>query len=235
VVWLSHVFFDSAFAVEAVDEIVAAAPEHALVVVDGYHAFCALPIELPARVHARAFYLAGSYKYAMAGEGACFLAVPPGCRLRPVDTGWFATFSGLAAAQPNEVPYSDDGFRFWGATFGACGLYRLNAAMDWLQSTGTTIADVHRHARRMQDRFLAGLARLHLLELRVEDLVLPTAAPRGNFLVFDVDDAETRYRRLSDADVVIDRRDRRLRFGFGVYHDDTQVDALLQRLAATLR
>ncbi len=38
-------------------------------------------------IHARAFYLAGGYKYAMSGEGACFLAIPPGCDLRPADTG----------------------------------------------------------------------------------------------------------------------------------------------------
>jgi len=76
-VWVSHVFFDSGFVVEALEDIVAAAPANALVAIDGYHAFCALPVDL-SRIHQRAFYLAGSYKYAMAGEGACVLAVPPG-------------------------------------------------------------------------------------------------------------------------------------------------------------
>jgi selenocysteine lyase/cysteine desulfurase len=228
-VWLSHVFFDCAFVVQDLETIVAAAPENAIVVIDGYHAFCAMPVDL-SRLHRRAFYLAGSYKYAMAGEGACLLAVPPECRLRPVDTGWFATFSGLSGPQGAEVPYSDDGFRFWGATFSACGLYRLNAAMEWLQSTGHTTADVHRHAHRMQERFLAGLGRLDLSWLRAENLVPGPGVPRGNFLVFDVDDAERLYQRISDANIVIDRRDRRLRFGFGVYHDDGQVDRLLDRL-----
>jgi selenocysteine lyase/cysteine desulfurase len=233
-VWFSHVFFDCAFVVEGLEAIVDAAPERALVVIDGYHAFCALPVDL-SRVHGRAFYVAGSYKYAMAGEGACVLAIPPGCRLRPVDTGWFATFSGLTGPQSEEVPYSDDGFRFWGATFGACGLYRLNAAMEWLHATGHTIADVHRHARRLQERFLGGLERLKLSELRVADLVLPRDAPRGNFLVFDVDDAKERYERITEAGIGIDRRDRRLRFGFGVYQDDEQVDRLLDALSRTLR
>ena len=234
-VWVSHVFFDSGFVVEALEDIVAAAPANALVAIDGYHAFCALPVDL-SRIHQRAFYLAGSYKYAMAGEGACVLAVPPGCRLRPVDTGWFATFSTMTGPQGGDaVPYSDDGFRFWGATFDSCGLYRLNAAMDWLASTGHTIADVHRHAERMQERFLAGLERAALAELRIADLVPPRGIPRGNFLVFDVDDAEARYRRITEAGIAIDRRDRRLRFGFGVYHDDAQVDRLLETLAKTLR
>ncbi len=233
-VWLSHVFFDSAFVVEALEEIVEAMPPNALAVIDGYHAFCALPVDL-ARIHRRAFYLAGSYKYAMAGEGACLLAVPPECRLRPVDTGWFATFSTMTGPQGDTVPYSDDGFRFWGATFDSCGLYRLNAAMDWLVSTGNNIAHVHAHAKRMQERFLEGLGRLALKELRVENLVLPRGVPRGNFLVFDVDDAEGRHRRIGEAGVAIDRRDRRLRFGFGVYHDDAQVDRLLDALSRALR
>src|SRR5258706_16138023 len=107
--------------------------------------------------------------------------------------------------------------------------------MDWPASTGNTIAHVHAHAKRMQERFLQGLERLALKELRVENLVLPRGVPRGNFLVFDVDDAEGRHRRITDAGVAIDRRDRRLRFGFGVYHDDAQVDRLLDAVSRTLR
>jgi len=233
-VWISHVFFDSSFVVEALDAIVAAAPADSMVVVDGYHAFCSMGVDL-SRLAPRAFYMAGSYKYAMGGEGACFLAVPPGCRLRPADTGWFATFSTMTGPQGDQVPYSDDGFRFWGATYDPGGLYRLNASMEWLASTGTTHADVRRHAHRMQERFLAGLRAAKLDELRVEDLVPPLGTPRGNFLVFDVEDAEERYKRITAAGIGIDRRDRRLRFGFGVYHDDDQVDRLLETLGRTLR
>ena len=233
-VWISHVFFDSSFVVEALDAIVAAAPKDAMVVVDGYHAFCSMPVDL-SRIAPRVFYLAGSYKYAMGGEGACLLAVPPGCRLRPVDTGWFATFSTMTGPQGDQVPYSDDGFRFWGATFDASGLYRLNASMEWLASTGTTHADVRRHAHRMQERFLAGLESARFAELRVEDLVPPRGTARGNFLVFDVDAAEEKYKRITAAGIGIDRRDRRLRFGFGVYHDDEQVDRLVETLGRTLR
>lgn len=233
-VWISHVFFDSAFVVRELDAIVDAAPKDAMVVVDGYHAFCSMPVDL-SRIAPRAFWMAGSYKYAMGGEGACLLAVPPGCRLRPADTGWFATFSTMTGPQGAQVPYSDDGFRFWGATYDPCGLYRLNASMEWLASTGTTHADVHRHAHKMQDRFLQGLERLGLRELAIANLVLPRGTPRGNFLVFDVDDAEGKYKRITEAGVGIDRRDRRLRFGFGVYHDEDMVDRLLETLAKTLR
>ena len=233
-VWLSHVFFDSAFVVEDLESICAAAPAESIVCIDGYHAFCALPVDL-ARIHRRAFYVGGGYKYAMTGEGAAFLAIPPGCKLRPVDTGWFASFDRLSSAPGATVPYADDAFRFWGATFDACGVYRFNAAMDWLVSTGTTIADVHRHAVRLQKHFLDDLARCGVSALSPAHLVPPPGVPRGNFLVFDVDGAEEIARRLAAANIVIDRRDRRLRFGFGVYHDEAEVHRLVEAVAHALR
>jgi kynureninase len=233
-VWLSHVFFDSGFVVHDLEAICAAAPAGAMVCIDGYHAFCALPADL-SRVHKRAFYLAGGYKYAMSGEGACFLAVPPGSTLRPADTGWFASFDTLASAPGAAVPYAEDAFRFWGATFDPSGLYRFNAAMDWLVSTGTTIEDVHLHSVRMQKHFLDGLLRLHIAALAPHHLVPPAGLPRGNFLAFDVDDAEAMHRRIAAQNVVIDRRDRRLRFGFGVYHEETDVELLLAAVARALK
>jgi kynureninase len=233
-VFVSHVFFDSGFVVPALEQIVDAAPAEAIVIIDGYHAFCALPVDL-ARVHRRAFYLGGGYKYAMTGEGACFLAVPPGCTLRPIDTGWYASFGTLEGREAENVHYADDGYRFWGATFDPSGLYRFNAAMDWLASTGTTIADVHRHALSLQKHFLDGLARLSLSELPASSLVPPAALARGNFLAFDVDAAEERHKRIAAQGVVIDRRARRLRFGFGVYHSEHDVRLLLEALSRALR
>jgi selenocysteine lyase/cysteine desulfurase len=233
-IWLSHVFYDSGFRVENLEAICAAAPANALVCIDGYHAFCALPVDL-SRVHRRAFYLAGGYKYAMAGEGACFLSIPPGCELRPADTGWFASFDSLSSPAGEAVPYSSDAFRFWGATFDPSGLYRFNAAMDWLAATIVTVADIHRHAVTLQKHFLDGLLRLGLRSLAPGHLVPPAGVPRGNFLAFDVDDAEDLHRRLKEQHIYIDRRDRRLRFGFGVYHDEPEVHRLIDAVARALR
>jgi len=232
-IWLSHVFFDSGFVVPRLEAICEAAPANAVLCIDGYHAFCALPVDL-AIVHRRAFYIAGGYKYAMSGEGACWLAVPPGCELRPLDTGWYASFDTLAVAPGEAVPYSADGYRFWGATFDPSGLYRFNAAMDWLQATGTGIEDIHRHALALQKHFLDGLARLGRPALAPSHLVPASEVARGNFLAFDVDDAEAIHARIAAQGVYIDRRDRRLRFGFGVYHAEHDVRLLLEALARAL-
>jgi selenocysteine lyase/cysteine desulfurase len=49
-----------------------------------------------------------------------------------------------------------------------------------------------------------------------------------------VDRAEEIHERIKAAGITIDRRDRRLRFGFGVYQDEGDVHRLVETLARTL-
>lgn len=229
-VFLSQVFFDSGFVVEGLDELLAGIPDDTLVAIDGYHAFMAIPVGL-GRLGPRAFYMAGGYKYAQAGEGACFMSIPAGCTLRPVLTGWFSDFGRLSGAQGGEVGYGEGAMRFWGSTFDASGLYRFNAVMRWLQELGVTAREIHAHVAGLERRFLDGL---DAPRLPVSALTPPAGAPRGNFLTFDLDDAEAVERRLAAKRIVVDRRGRRLRFGFGVYHDEAFVDRLLARVREAL-
>jgi selenocysteine lyase/cysteine desulfurase len=230
-VWASEVLFGTGFALTGLEALADAAGEAALVV-DGYHAFLARPVDL-SRIAGRAFWLAGGYKYAMAGEGACFLHCPPGRLPRPRATGWFAGFATLSGgAAGDAVPYAADGQRFMGSTFDPSGLYRLNAAMRWLDGQGLDAAAIHAHALALQARFAEGLdAAGAPLGLDPRRLAVPVAERRrGNFLAFDLDDAESALARLAAAGVVADRRGRRLRLGFGLYHTEAEVDRLLGRL-----
>ena len=227
-VWVSEVFFASGFALEGLAALAAAAGE-AVVVVDGYHAFLARPVDIAA-IADRVFYTAGGYKYAMAGEGACFLHCPPGRAPRPRHTGWFAAFGALSDPRSSGVPYAPDGGRFLGATFDPSGLYRFDAAMRWLDAAGVTAAAIHAHARALQERFVAGLEGTGLDPGR---LVVPLRERRrGNFLAFELEDAEAWQARLAAANIVTDRRGVRLRFGFGLYQTAEEVDRLLARLRA---
>jgi selenocysteine lyase/cysteine desulfurase len=232
-VFLSQVFFDSSFVVERLDELLAGIAADTLVAIDGYHAFMAIPVDL-GTLGRRVFYTAGGYKYAQAGEGACFLSLPEGCALRPAFTGWYSDFGQLSGAQGAAVGYGPDAMRFWGSTFDASGLYRFNAVMRWLQGLGVTAREIHAHVEGLQRTFLDGLAGTGLARLPVATLTPPEGAPRGNFLTFDLDDAEDTERRLARHGIIIDRRGRRLRFGFGVYHDAGFVGRLLARLQQAL-
>jgi selenocysteine lyase/cysteine desulfurase len=224
-IFVSQVFFNSGFAVEDIGAIAAAAGE-AMLVVDGYHAFMARPVDWSAHA-ARAFYIAGGYKYAMAGEGACFMHCPPGWGARPRDTGWYAAFGALSGTQDNRTAYAENGWRFMGATFDPSGLYRFNAVQDWLVQQGISVAMIHDHVRGLQRQFIAALP---VGPLQASQLVVPDSLPHGNFLTFELADAETVQQRLARAGVVTDHRGQRLRIGFGLYHTAGDVAALLGRL-----
>jgi kynureninase len=229
-VFVSQVLFNSGYALADLDGLAEAlAAPGRLVVIDGYHGFLARPTDL-SRIADKVFYLSGGYKYAMAGEGACFLHCPPGQAPRPRDTGWYASFGTLSAAQSG-VPYAEDGWRFMGATFDPSGLYRLRAVLAWLAERGIDAAKVHAHARALQARFMAAMAEAPVGPLRADNLVVPLAEPaRGNFLTFADPEAGAWYARLHAAKIVTDVRGDRLRLGFGLYQNADDVDRLVARL-----
>jgi len=240
-VYLSHVFFNSGYAVPDLARIVARIPRATMVVIDGYHAFGAIPVDVSA-LEGRIFYLAGGYKYAMSGEGCCFLHAPParlangdeGYGARPRDTGWFAAFGALEDAQGlGTVPYAPGGARFLGATFDPSALYRFNAVMDWLDAEGLSPARIHAHVVGLEERFVAGLGKD--LPFGEAHLVVPLAEKsRGQFLTFELGAAAEIHQRLLEADIVTDVRGDRLRFGFAIYHDADDIDRGLARMRTAL-
>lgn len=221
-VFLSHVFFNSGWVVNEIAEIVAAVRhDDTLVAIDGYHSFMAVPVDWSG-LQSRAFFIAGGYKYAMAGEGCCFMHCPPGYGPRPRDTGWYAAFGALAAARPGETVYGADGSRFAGSTFDASGLYRLVAAQDWFEAVGGDVAAHHAYALGLQARFLTRLP-----AALKGALMIDAAARRGRFLTFRLDGAEAIEARLTARGITLDRRGDRLRLGFGVYQNEEGVDRLI--------
>jgi selenocysteine lyase/cysteine desulfurase len=222
-VFFSQVFFDSSFRVRDLNAIVAAVPDReTFIVIDGYHGFMAVPTDLSA-IAQRAFYLAGGYKYAMAGEGACFLHCAPGYGLRPRDTGWFAGFGALESGT-TEVPYAADGSRFLGATFDVSALYRFNAVQEWLREEGWTVEKMLAHVRTIEHALLASGA-------APGTLLLSDEAMRGRFLTFRTRDAGAIVGKLAAQNIIADHRGESLRIGFGIYHGEEDARRLARTLA----
>ena len=218
---LSHVFFNSGHVVPELEALVAALGDGVeFIAIDGYHAFLALPVDLSRLAH-RVFYLAGGYKYAMSGEGACFMHAPPGHGARPIDTGWFAGFGALEAAATEGVAYPADATRFAGATLAPDGIYRLEAVLGLLAAEGVDAAVVHDRVARLQQQFLERLASPAL----PPDALLVNE-PRGNFLTWRTPRAAELARRLLEAGIFVDHRGDRLRMGFGLYHDPDDIESL---------
>jgi selenocysteine lyase/cysteine desulfurase len=225
---VSQVFFRTGGLFDGIAALAALArPEGPWVLVDGYHGFMATPTDLSA-VADRIFYVSGGYKYAMAGEGACFLHAPDGFAPRPVVTGWFAEFGDLSGP-PGGVQYRSDGGRFWGATFDSSALYRFNAVRGMLTQAGLTTADVADHSRRLaiqfQDAVCAGQAGV-LGEAQILNPVVGDD-PRARFLALRHDNAATWRAALLAEGIVTDVRDDVIRFGFGLYQDASDVDRLI--------
>jgi selenocysteine lyase/cysteine desulfurase len=229
-VYVSQVLFGSGFALADLPGLVERlwVPDR-LIVIDGYHGFLARPTDLTA-IADRAFYIAGGYKYAMAGEGGCFMHCPPGIAPRPRNTGWFASLDELATPG-KRVSYPKDGWRFAGATFDPTALYRLRAVLEWLAAEDIDAALIHMHALALQTQFMAAMADKSAGPFAAERLVVPLGEPaRGNFLAFEHPDAAQWYRRLHAAGIVTDVRGTRLRLGFGLYHTAADVERLVARL-----
>jgi kynureninase len=236
-VFISQVFFDSgAVSLDPQRLIRAIAGADTFIVVDGYHGYLARPTDLSG-VADRVFYLAGGYKYAMAGEGACFMHCPATYGARPRNTGWYASFGALSATGGGAVDFATDGRRFAGATFDPSGFYRMRAVLAWLAALGLDATQIHAHAQALGDHLLLRIEPHHLPGLTRDCLITPMSngGERGNFLAFLHPYSEENERRLMGADVVVDRRGDRLRLGFGCYHTVAAIDAAADRIIAALR
>jgi selenocysteine lyase/cysteine desulfurase len=232
--FISQVFFDSglAFTDQELLELTEHAAEETVIVVDGYHAFGALPVNLE-KLEGRIFYLGGGYKYAQAGEGVGFLVIPKS-NWRPAYTGWFAEMGELSCPTGSKVGYSSDGLAFMGATQDPSGLYRFNAVWDLFEREGLSLKKIHEHVISLQKAFLQNLPESFTHAYQLTPLFQAQSLSwHGHFLTFEAPtlaEALALETALKERHVLIDLRGQRLRFGFGTYQDIRDVEALAQKI-----
>jgi kynureninase len=202
------------------------------VLIDAYHALGVVPMSLRDQGLTDAWVVGGGYKYLQLGEGNCFLRLPPHAqRLRPVITGWFAEFDGLAdETDPARITYAPGGTRFAGSTYDPTSHYRAARVIGFFADHGLT-ADVLRETSQRQTTLLA---------TAFDDLALPDAiatrdrdTPRsafGGFLAIRTPRAGEYQRALAERGVRTDSRGEHLRFGPAPYLRDDQLRAAMAAL-----
>ena len=226
-IFLSHVFFNSGKFIDlkVVEEVARAKAENTLLVLDGYHGFCALPTDLSA-LENKIFYLSGGYKYAQAGEGMCFMTIPENCQLRPVYTGWFASFSTLEDEASELIQYDNNGWRFWGSTQDLSSLYRFLSVWDQFDEMSVDTKKINHYIKELQSYFITKFkARVNLLSARPDQL--------GHFLTLKFSshhNAQKAHQFLLSNNILTDFRGDRLRFGFGIYLTQIELDKALEVL-----
>jgi selenocysteine lyase/cysteine desulfurase len=220
---VSQVLFNSGRTFDRVAELASLArAEGPWVVIDGYHAFMAIDASIDPQIASSIFYLGGGYKYAMAGEGMGWMHCPPGFGQRPPITGWFAEFGELTAPPGSQVGYTKDAMRFMGATFDPSALYRFNAIQRMLKENGITTARVAARVASLQALMLDGLAGSALGEA---ELLNPLdGKPHARFLAFRQANAQRWCGELMARQCITDVRGDVLRIGFGLYHDEEDVE-----------
>ena len=233
-VFFSHVFFNAGYQMQGIDSLIPklrqSLGKEPPIIIDGYHAFMACPVDL-SNVQRDVFYIAGGYKYAMSGEGCCFMHCPDHYIPKPINTGWFAAMDHLS--DMHDVPYHDDtnGMRFMGATFDPSGLYRMHAVFNWLERTNITVADTDHHINQLM-RYFTEQALTKITWLTVDMLVVNPVNnhAHGHFIALNIDSAGAICQHLARQNVICDHRGDILRFGFGIYHDIADVDLLITHL-----
>jgi selenocysteine lyase/cysteine desulfurase len=228
-IFVSHVMFGSGQVFDRLEQLATMArPGGPWVVVDGYHAFMAIDLDL-SKVADRIFYIAGGYKYAMTGEGAAFMHAPGGFGARPEITGWFAAFDELASRQ-GAIGYATDASRYMGATFDPSALYRYNAVQAMLERESLSTRIINEHVDGLMKRLITGLSSTPLGAARV--INGDTRQPRARFLALQSPNASRWQADLARAGVVTDSRGDVLRIGLALYHDPEEIDRFLKAVSA---
>lgn len=229
VFFVSHVFFDSGCSLGEINNFLKAVKELVpMVILDGYHAFCAINVDL-SELEDDIIYLAGSYKYLGAGEGCCFAHIPE-CyqNLRPEYTGWFAQFGELSKSMGNEVSYSASAMRFAGSTMDFSALYKLISVLELFENESISSDVISNHVKKLQKYFISKLPDSIFSEV---ELILEDINDHGNFLAFNFESSKVAsiHQQLKELDILTDFRGSRLRFGFSIYHDEQMIDDFFSR------
>ncbi|HUL70579.1 MAG TPA: hypothetical protein VLT17_10155 [Gemmatimonadales bacterium] len=236
-VLVSAVLFETGRIVPGLDSVLRRCQEvGAELLVDVYHALNVVPFSLADQRLGSAFVVGGGYKYCQLGEGNCFLRIPPGCRVRPVVTGWFAEFSALAEGTADgTVWYPEDAERFAGATYDPTSHYRAARVFAFFEGQDLSpsfLRQVSQHQLGVLVRMFDGLDPDPRVVERDRETPL---AQVGGFLALRSPMAALLGQKLREAQVLTDYRGEWLRLGPAPYLSDRQLEDAVAALGAVLK
>jgi len=240
-IMLSRVYFESGLVNTRIHEIAEVARSAAVpFLIDDYHGTNVVPLSIREQNLDDCFLLIGGYKYLQWGEGNCFLRFPKECSLRPVVTGWFASFSSLdkpRGERPAEepVPYDEGNRRFATGTYDPSSQFRAARVAEFFREQGLTPEVLHNQYQRqvemlrglfLERDFDSGSIRL----LHTEPL-----SRNGGFLSLVSPKARELRSHLLERGVFTDARGEILRLGPAPYTTTAQIEQCMEELARALR
>jgi kynureninase len=230
-VMVSAVFFATSQIFKQVGEVAQAA--YALNIpclVDSYHATNVIDFDLDKWGLSSAFIVGGGYKYCQAGEGNCFLRIPPNYNGSPIITGWFAEFETLDQP-PGQVSYGKGQAAFAGSTYDPVSHYRAAAVFDFFAQQSLTANVLSTINKEQITKLWCGI---EALDLPADVLSLPKHSIEDNagFLSLTTHNASLWVKRLAEHGVQTDSRGNQLRLGPAPYVSDEQLDNALSIISS---
>jgi len=222
----SRVYFQSGLINSAISEAAAVARSHGVpFLIDDYHGTNVVPLSLKAADLEDCYLLIGGYKYLQWGEGNCFLRYPANRNLRPVITGWFASFSTLENSQNNQkIQYKDANQLFASATFDSTSQFRAAAVVDFFREHGLTPAVLRRQYLQqiafMREKFMELKINKSLISLYHNENI----EHNGGFLALHTSYALSLQKMLLEHGIFTDARGNTLRLGPAPYTTSKQIE-----------
>jgi selenocysteine lyase/cysteine desulfurase len=139
----------------------------------------------------------------------------------------------LSLPAGKKVGYARDGSAFLGATQDYSGVYRFNSVWKLFQGQKLDVFSIHQRIRALQTKFIEKLPVTFLSRHNLKPLYPTELSWHGHFLTFEAPHADSALKlqaKLSQANIIVDCRGSRVRFGFGLYHDLADVTELCRRL-----
>lgn len=235
-IMLSRVYFETSLVNTHLSEIAAAARVHGIpVIIDDYHGTNTVPLSIREEGLEDCFILIGGYKYLQWGEANCFLRFPKDCELRPVITGWFASFSTLEKPRSNDpIQYDHSDQRFASATYDPSSQFRAARVVDFFNEQGLTP-----EVLRSQYQDQVGLLRSLFLQKDFDPSVIKlthteTLSRNGGFLSLTSPKARELRADLLNRGIFTDARDQILRFGPAPYTTEAQIEEVMEELKLSI-
>ena len=236
-VMISRVYFQSSLINPHLSEIAKLCRKHGVaLVIDDYHGTNVVPLSIRDEGLENAFILIGGYKYLQWGEANCFLRFPKDCTLRPVITGWFASFGSLQKKQDFSKPVEFDpgDQRFASGTYDPSSQYRAAKVVEFFKRQSLS-SKVLRAGYQEQ----IGLLKSLFLEQDIDPSAIrlthnEDVSMNGGFLSLYSAHAVAIRKRLLEKEVFTDARDTILRLGPAPYTTSQQIFDVIGLLSETV-
>ena len=233
-IMMSRVFFETGLICQSLADIAKLAREKEIpFLIDDYHGTNVAPLSITTEELADCYLVTGGYKYLQWGEGNCFLRYPKDCKLRPVVTGWYASFTSLEQARSDKPTHYDDGNqRFATATYDPTSQFRAAKVVEFFKEQELTQEVLRNQYVAQLTYFRDSFKNADLNPDIIQPVHEQSLDHNGGFLSFKTSYAGILQSALNDTGVLTDNRGDILRFGVAPYIRKQQIDdavAILSR------